>query len=1158
MAPVPQRRSRAETEDSQIVSVETATSALRQQPAKRRRLSTLTPGLDSESEFGRENREVTVYEDEPFEPQDYDTRRDARLDEETQYQEKDDFRSTQLVRQHFDEAKENKPAENGIIEQVVCHNFMCHKKLVVNFGPLINFIIGHNGSGKSAVLTALTICLGGKATSTNRGQNLKAFIKEGEDSCMLSVKLKNHGDTGYRPELYGNSIFIERHFSRNGTSGFKVKNDSGRVISTKRYDLDEISDHFALQLDNPMNVLTQDMARQFLNNSTAADKYRFFVKGTQLEQLDNDYHMIEQYADAIEGRISTRQESISILEQRFKQADNKRRIAEKNETLNDKIRELRRQFAWAQVEEQERTLDDMRGRIGDADEKIEQRTSEAESYAQALESAEQNLERAQNTITNLKNDLQPHEEHHAELSELFTANKNKLINQQTQQRNINSHLRTTKLAIDKAEQSIQEEKRRLEDQNGGEHARKLDEIQKAKERAAVLKIEFEAHCAELAGLDRSKGDAEREASEARPAVAQKAQALENAKSILQNLNNNQGHQNGAYHPNTSNLLRAIQAETRFRERPVGPLGQHIRLKPSKTEWSSIIERTLGGNLSAFVVTSKADQGVLDEISKRVRCPCSVFIGDGQPLDISRSQPDPQYDTILRVLEINSDLVRNQLIINNAIEQTVLIKDQTDAYNFMNNNPEGRPRNTKACLAFHPTQRGHGLRYTASATSSKMDPVPAWTQGSRLQTDTEAQKRNQVALVQHLQSELQQVQSKSQALEDALTTAINNISQHEQRKKQLKIQQQRAEDDADRLRDELDEETPQDGKLDELQSQLENSRAESQQFSTDYENAIIEKDKLNEDQRALMRQRDEAEAIINESKTKIDKATTKMQKLSDHRTAALHEKNSAFERIRDAQDEKQQLEHDCADQEAKVVNFDEQASKISARVPVPPGVSPDDLDRRLMKLMKDLDSYRAQQGGSLEDLTNATTAAKKAWRTAQRELDGFLTTADQLKRSMFQRRNRWMDFRRFISSRARANFTYLLSERAFRGNLKLDHKSKLLDLSVEPDITRASDRGRQTKTLSGGEKSFSTICLLLSIWEAMGSPIRCLDEFDVFMDNVNRDVSMKMMINAARRSVGRQFVLITPQAMGNVDSAEDVRIHKMRDPERGQTTISFGN
>lgn len=135
--------------------------------------------------------------------------------------------------------------------------------------------------------------------------------------------------------------------------------------------------------------------------------------------------------------------------------------------------------------------------------------------------------------------------------------------------------------------------------------------------------------------------------------------------------------------------------------------------------------------------------------------------------------------------------------------------------------------------------------------------------------------------------------------------------------------------------------------------------------------------------------------------------------------------------------------------------------------------------------------------------------------------------------------------------------YLLSERGFRGHILVNHSDRMLDISVEPDTTKGSDKGRQTRTLSGGEKSFSTICLLLSIWEAMGSPIRCLDEFDVFMDHANRDVSMKMMVQAARRSVGRQFILITPQAMTAVEGWHDVKIFKMGDPERGQTTLPYG-
>lgn len=73
---------------------------------------------------------------------------------------------------------------------------------------------------------------------------------------------------------------------------------------------------------------------------------------------------------------------------------------------------------------------------------------------------------------------------------------------------------------------------------------------------------------------------------------------------------------------------------------------------------------------------------------------------------------------------------------------------------------------------------------------------------------------------------------------------------------------------------------------------------------------------------------------------------------------------------------------------------------------------------------------------------------------------------------------------------------------------------------------------------------------------MGAPIRCLDEFDVFMDSVNREVSMKKMIEAARYSIGKQFILITPGSMGSVNSNSDVKIIKMKDPERGQTTIAL--
>ena len=75
----------------------------------------------------------------------------------------------------------------------------------------------------------------------------------------------------------------------------------------------------------------------------------------------------------------------------------------------------------------------------------------------------------------------------------------------------------------------------------------------------------------------------------------------------------------------------------------------------------------------------------------------------------------------------------------------------------------------------------------------------------------------------------------------------------------------------------------------------------------------------------------------------------------------------------------------------------------------------------------------------------------------------------------------------LAKRTRAFFASMLEQRKYRGQLKFDHENRTLDIHVQPQAD-ASQQG-DMRQLSGGERSFSTVCFVLSLWEAMESPFR---------------------------------------------------------------------
>ena len=63
-------------------------------------------------------------------------------------------------------------------------------------------------------------------------------------------------------------------------------------------------------------------------------------------------------------------------------------------------------------------------------------------------------------------------------------------------------------------------------------------------------------------------------------------------------------------------------------------------------------------------------------------------------------------------------------------------------------------------------------------------------------------------------------------------------------------------------------------------------------------------------------------------------------------------------------------------------------------------------------------------------------------------------------------------------------------------MKFNHEARKLDIMMAP--IDGGDTMMNTSSLSGGEKSYSTVAFLLALWSNMELPFYSMDEYDVFM------------------------------------------------------------
>ncbi|KFM69730.1 Structural maintenance of chromosomes protein 6, partial [Stegodyphus mimosarum] len=457
-----------------------------------------------------------------------------------------------------------KAAELGIIESVSLQNFMCHDNLKFEFGPHVNFIIGVNGSGKSAILTGIILALGGRSSLTGRYGSIKDFIKNGKRSAVVSVTLKNCGISSYKPDEYGDKITVERSFTNEGSSNYKIRSAEGKVISNSKEELNNILTMMDIHVDNPVTVLTQETSRSFLISKNAGKEklYQLFYEGTGLQKLQENYQRASELREQAKSDLEKKRMALPEMEKEIEQWENLL-------THSEKVKDLEVELLWAIAIEVEKKLWEMEHKYDQIVNEIKKVTEEKNRSEEELTLLSENVEKfsvkqtelnmeimsKSNALSELRSQEQnlckDIREHHG-LLDRYKRQCARLQNDITLSQNaLNEVLQKGKDDMDVEQRKREEEIRNLEAQLLGIKS-KLEE--KSKTWRAYLEQE-DMLKQQLSELVAEKG-----------LMSQQKITAENELMHLQNSINNKG----AFGPEMENCLKEIACCGGFMKPPKGP------------------------------------------------------------------------------------------------------------------------------------------------------------------------------------------------------------------------------------------------------------------------------------------------------------------------------------------------------------------------------------------------------------------------------------------------------------------------------------------------------------------------------------------------------------------------------------------------------------
>lgn len=1032
----------------------------------------------------------------------------------------------------------------GYIKQIKLTNFMCHANFTLRLGPRLNFIVGNNGSGKSAILTAITIGLGAKATTTNRGTSLKDLIKQGCNSSKIQIVLCNEGINSYEQHIYGKEIRIERTLKREGTSGsFSIRSENNKEVSSKKRDLDAILDYFSIPVMNPMCFLSQDAARSFLTASSSQEKYLHFMKGTLLEETKQNLEAAEGSMLSSKTRLSLLEESVRHLHEDYKQAETLlNELVSKNDWISrrrllqgkhmwvvyksnrEKARILEKKKNALQVKKQE-YLD----RISDTENKIERYLIQKEEAVKDVSFNLTERQKIEAERSSLQIEIDKYKRQHTQLKQQEKIAQEDLQTSESAYANIISQIEAAESELRKKKGGDEESIRSQIDEIKLELSEIKDKMPKLHEDQHTLDQEEGILTRErkkrINDLEKSITEMRQEYNELRSSEDKLAHAFDRRMPMVRQMINRRIHE--------------------FSSPPIGPIGYHVKVKSGYEDFAFLIQTHINSTLGAFVVNNSRDELLLKKIfdACQLRKTPAVITHQLQSFDYSRGKATAG-TTISDVLNYDMPELEYLLVDLNRIEKTVLVKNKSEGDRILRHQ---RPRNLNLVLASR--DNSSGLHMSLSGGSGMRLNVVTFANTLRIKLGDdndlsflEKKITYQIRELKKMRADftekINKIRSEKKGIEGKLTELPRTQKKLSRKLEELEdsLNGQTDTSRLEALKESLKEYEIQiqqlkanlasfDEKFGDLGLQLEPAKQKYDDVTRRYQEAMAAYENSRNLEISISNKIDKCRAVILETQRKISVNNEKTQICEEELNHLLSKCDEQFQQANAFCTEAEIANGDLPEDESEILR---EIKRIDESV----RASERQLGMTHENIIKLFESAKTKYEGAIEKYNELDDSLQKIYnalmlRRAALELSvkGTCTDAD-------------IDFRTSMKTRS-----------GYSGSLSFKVAGQL-NVMVQ---TMNDTSPRNVDTLSGGEKSFSQIALLLATWLTMRSRIIALDEFDVFMDQVNRKIGTDLIIRRLGKDVksDTQTIIITPQDIGKMANIDEqfVNIHRIRNPER---------